>query len=300
MSSKSAVKLVVPEDAPGALFKWVAILTGSKNALKGVGFFLGGLLLTVARLPDGAAAARRRWSSAALVRHRAADARRASAAPDAKAKFRHMFSNNRAVNVLSAARFFLFASRDIWFVVGLPGLPAHASSAGASGRSAAFLAVWVIGYGIVQASAPRLRARAQRAGTAPRRPHGRAARVRARGVPGRDRRRARRRRRPDVGASSSGLIAVRRRVRAQLGRALVPDPRLRRRRQGRDERRLLLHGQRRRPPRRHRALGRCSTSGRASRRACGRRSRSCSPRALLSLLLPGEGRERYAAPAMSR
>ena len=67
MSSKSAVKLVVPEDAPGALYRWVAILTGSKNALKGVGFFLGGLLLTRDRLPDRDAdprrdGARRRWS----------------------------------------------------------------------------------------------------------------------------------------------------------------------------------------------------------------------------------------------
>ena len=64
MSSKSAVKLVVAEDQPGALYKWVAILTGSKNALKGVGFFLGGLLLDRHELPDGDAAARRRWSSA--------------------------------------------------------------------------------------------------------------------------------------------------------------------------------------------------------------------------------------------
>ena len=52
MSSKSAVKLVVPEDAPARSYRWVAILTGSKNALKGVGFFLGGLLLTRRRLPD--------------------------------------------------------------------------------------------------------------------------------------------------------------------------------------------------------------------------------------------------------
>ena len=55
MSSKSAVKLVVPEDAADALFRWVAILTGSKNALKGVGFFLGGLLLTVVGFQHGAA-----------------------------------------------------------------------------------------------------------------------------------------------------------------------------------------------------------------------------------------------------
>ena len=46
MSSKSAIKVLLPEDADSALFKWVAVLTGSKNALKGAGFFLGGVLLS--------------------------------------------------------------------------------------------------------------------------------------------------------------------------------------------------------------------------------------------------------------
>ena len=45
MSSKSAIKVVVPEGQESALFKWVARLTGSKNALKGLGFFVGGALL---------------------------------------------------------------------------------------------------------------------------------------------------------------------------------------------------------------------------------------------------------------
>ena len=45
MSSKSAVKTVAG-DGDGALFRLVAILTGSKNALKGVGFFLGAALLS--------------------------------------------------------------------------------------------------------------------------------------------------------------------------------------------------------------------------------------------------------------
>ena len=45
MSSKSAIRLVIPQNAQSSLFKWVAILTGSKNALKGVGFFVGSLLL---------------------------------------------------------------------------------------------------------------------------------------------------------------------------------------------------------------------------------------------------------------
>src|SRR5690606_9320458 len=47
MSAKSSVKLLVAEEAQGTLYNWVAILTGSKNALKGVGFFLGGALLAL-------------------------------------------------------------------------------------------------------------------------------------------------------------------------------------------------------------------------------------------------------------
>ena len=46
MSAKSAVKVLVPAGDDSGLFKWVAVLTGSKNALKGAGFFVGGLLLT--------------------------------------------------------------------------------------------------------------------------------------------------------------------------------------------------------------------------------------------------------------
>ena len=47
MSAKSTIKLLVPAGSDGTLFRWVARLTGSKNALKGAGFFLGGLLLTI-------------------------------------------------------------------------------------------------------------------------------------------------------------------------------------------------------------------------------------------------------------
>jgi MFS family permease len=154
MSSKSAVKLIVPGDAPGALYKWVAILTGSKNALKGVGFFLGALLLTVIGFHAALGVLLGIVAGgliAVLVLMRGEDLGR----PDAKARFRHMFSNNRAVNVLAGARIFLFASRDVWFVVGLPVFfrTEHGWSFWLAGG---FLAVWTIGYGIVQASAPRL------------------------------------------------------------------------------------------------------------------------------------------------
>ena len=163
MSSKSAVKLVVPEGQEGALYKWVAILTGSKNALKGVGFFLGGLLLTLVGFQTGvlilaAMAAIALVSVSILMRGQQLGR------PDAKAKFKHMFSNNRAVNILAAARIFLFASRDVWFVVGLP-VFLYDVVGWNFWQVGGYLAVWVIGYGIVQASAPRfVRRRAEEGG----------------------------------------------------------------------------------------------------------------------------------------
>lgn len=153
MSSKSAVKLVVPEGDGGALYKWVAILTGSKNALKGVGFFVGGLLLTVVGFQAGLGVLAGLVAVALVVV--LTMMRGDLSTPDPKAKFRQMFSNNRAVNVLAAARIFLFASRDVWFVVGLP-VYLRTVLGWSFWQVGTFLAVWVIGYGIVQASAPRL------------------------------------------------------------------------------------------------------------------------------------------------
>lgn len=152
MSSKSAVRLVVGDDAPGTLYRWVAVLTGSKNALKGVGFFLGGLLLSVvgfqpALLILAALVVSALLGTLALMR---GDLGR----PDAKARFAQMFSNSRAVNVLAAARIFLFASRDVWFVVGVP-VFLRSELGWSFWQVGTFLAVWVIGYGIVQAAAPR-------------------------------------------------------------------------------------------------------------------------------------------------
>ena len=152
MSSKSAVKFVVAEDEPGALYRWVAILTGSKNALKGVGFFVGGLLLTVTS-----------FQTAMLLLALMVLAALVSTVPlmhgdlgtaDRKARFKQMFSNNRAVNILAAARIFLFASRDVWFVVGLP-VFLRTELGWSFWEVGGFLALWVIGYGAVQASAPR-------------------------------------------------------------------------------------------------------------------------------------------------
>ena len=153
MSAKSAVRLLVPDGEHAALFRWVAVLTGSKNALKGVGFFVGGLLLTLIGF-DAALLALAVLVGAALVLV-LATLGDGLGRPDAKARFTHMLSQTHAVNVLAAARVFLFASRDVWFVVGLPVFLRSVLGWG-FWEVGAFLAVWVIGYGAVQAASPRL------------------------------------------------------------------------------------------------------------------------------------------------
>ena len=153
MSSKSAVKLVVPEGASDTLFRWVAILTGSKNALKGVGFFLGGLLLTLIGFQSAVTVLIALVGTGLVL---VLTMMRGSLGQgSAKAKFAHMFSNTRAVNVLAAARMVLFAARDVWFVVGLP-VFLRTQEGWSFWQAGAFLGGWVIFYGIVQASAPSL------------------------------------------------------------------------------------------------------------------------------------------------
>ena len=161
MSAKSAVKLLVPEGQAGRLYRWVALLTGSKNALKGAGFFLGGVLLAVLEFRGALTAMTATlalvWLASLVLLRR--DLGRAGAKP----KFRELLSKSRAVNVLSAARLFLFGARDVWFVVALPVFLAselHWTFTAVGG----FLAAWFIGYGIVQSLAPAL---TQRTGAAP-------------------------------------------------------------------------------------------------------------------------------------
>jgi len=151
MSSKSAVKLVVPEGDESSLYRWVAVLTGSKNALKGVGFFLGGLMLTLFGFQTSMLILALFVASTLLTVTQLMHGHLGR--PDATAKFRHMFSNNRAVNILAAARIFLFASRDVWFVVGLP-VYLETVLGWSFWQTGGFLAIWVIGYGVVQAAAP--------------------------------------------------------------------------------------------------------------------------------------------------
>lgn len=153
MSAKSAVKLLVPDDARGRLYTWVALLTGSKNTLKGAGFFLGGALLAwlgfqgaVAAMAGALALV---WLASLWLLTR--DLGKATSKP----KFTEILSKSTAVNYLSAARLFLFGARDVWFVVALP---VYLSSVFGwdHWQVGGFLALWVIGYGLVQAAAPRI------------------------------------------------------------------------------------------------------------------------------------------------
>ncbi|MFC1751388.1 organoarsenical effux MFS transporter ArsJ, partial [Pseudomonadota bacterium] len=153
MSAKASVKAMVADGSDSKLFKWVAVLTGSKNALKGGGFFAGAALLewlgfrgavavlagllivvlgiTALLLPSGVGKMK------------------------SKPKFSQVFSKIPAINWLSAARFFLFGSRDIWFVVALP-VFLYEVLGWSFTLVGTFMAMWIIGYGVVQASAPKL------------------------------------------------------------------------------------------------------------------------------------------------
>ena len=150
-ASKSAIKLTAGA-ASGQLFKWVAFFTGSKNAMKGVGFFLGGLLLQVLGFQQAL------WAMAGLLSLVLAGVLgfvpplmgKAKASKSAK----ELFAKNRGINLLAAARVMLFGARDVWFVVGVP---VFLYSAGWTFTMVGgFLALWTIGYGVVQGLAPNI------------------------------------------------------------------------------------------------------------------------------------------------
>lgn len=153
MSAKSSVKLLVPKDAGGQLYKWIAILTGSKNALKGMGFFLGGALLSTLGF-QGAVLAMAIALAVVWVFSIVSLKKDLGKAKN-KPKFTELFSKSKAINYLSAARLFLFGSRDVWFVIALPVY--LASTFGWDHwYIGGFLAAWIIGYGFVQTVAPSI------------------------------------------------------------------------------------------------------------------------------------------------
>ena len=152
MSAKSSIKTLVPKDQHSKLYQWVAFLTGSKNTLKGAGFFMGGGLLTwlgfQSALMAMAGCLAIIWLLSLIVLKQ--DMGKAKNKP----KFREILSKSRSINILSAARMFLFASRDVWFVVALPVFLSQSFNWD-FWRVGGFLAAWIVGYGIVQSVAPR-------------------------------------------------------------------------------------------------------------------------------------------------
>ncbi|MGL6262071.1 organoarsenical effux MFS transporter ArsJ [Vibrio sp. WXL210] len=157
MSAKSSIKSLVPDEQQGSLYKWIAILTGSKNALKGAGFFLGGVLLMAFGFQT-AVAIMAAVLAAVLVCSLIfleSDLGKAKNKP----KFSQIFSKSESINILSAARMFLFGARDVWFVVALPiylGSVFGWDHLWVGG----FLALWAIAYGFVQGIAPRITGKA--------------------------------------------------------------------------------------------------------------------------------------------
>lgn len=161
MSAKSSIKWLLKQNQQAQLFKWVALLTGSKNALKGVGFFLGGALLSsigfVCSLYVLASVLAVLWLFNIVALR--CDIGRMSTKP----KWRAILSPSASINRLSIARLCLFAARDVWFVVALP-VYCQEVLQWSHWQVGSYLAVWVMGYGVVQALAPRWLSRNQSAG----------------------------------------------------------------------------------------------------------------------------------------
>ncbi len=153
MSAKSSVRNLVADDAQGTLYRWVARLTGSKNALKGVGFFLGGFLLARFEFQGAVLILAVLLGGVLALSMLLLD--RQTGIASVKPKFRELFSRSPAINRLSAARFFLFAARDVWFVVALP-VYLQSQLDWTSTQVGTLLALWVMGYGAVQALAPAM------------------------------------------------------------------------------------------------------------------------------------------------
>ncbi len=153
MSSKTAVKYLIPEDKSSSLFKWVAILTGSKNAIKGAGFFVGGFLLQ--RFGFDYAL----WILAGIILLALASSLlflpQEIGKAKSKSKLKGLFQQKSEIKILSLARVFLFGARDIWFVVAIP-VYFTTTFGWNFTKVGTFMALWIIGYGFIQASAPAL------------------------------------------------------------------------------------------------------------------------------------------------
>ncbi len=154
MSAKSAIKLLMPEQHQhGKLYKWVAVLTGSKNALKGGGFFLGAALLSWIGFYCALVFMMIILAIALIINMVCLNQQKGRTKN--RPKFSHLFSKSRSVNILSAARLCLFGARDVWFVVAIP-VYFQAVFHWTHTQVGTFMAAWIIGYGCIQSVAPSI------------------------------------------------------------------------------------------------------------------------------------------------
>jgi predicted MFS family arabinose efflux permease len=151
MSAKSSIKLLLTDNQKTTLYRWVALLTGSKNSLKGLGFFLGGFLMATLGFANSLYALMALLAATLILSLIFLQVQKTAYKP----KFTETLSKSRDINLLSAARFFLFGSRDIWFVVALP-VFLQSQLQWTHLEVGSFMACWVIGYGLVQALAPKI------------------------------------------------------------------------------------------------------------------------------------------------
>ncbi len=165
MSAKSSLKFLSMGQQKGTdnsdnnsqqharLYHWVAVLTGSKNALKGIGFFLGGLLLTLFGFQLALLLMALVLVLVAItsMSYLTQELGKSKYTP----KFKNIWSKSQSLNYLSAARLFLFAARDVWFVIALP-IYLSTDLGWSTTSVGSFLACWVIGYGLVQSLTPQL------------------------------------------------------------------------------------------------------------------------------------------------
>lgn len=151
MSAKSSIKLLLSDNQQTKLYRWVALLTGSKNSLKGLGFFLGGFLMTTLGFASSLHALMALLAITLVLSLLFLKPQKTSYKP----KFSESLSKSRDINLLSGARFFLFGSRDIWFVIALP-VFLQSQLQWTHLQVGSFMACWVIGYGLVQALAPKI------------------------------------------------------------------------------------------------------------------------------------------------
>ena len=156
MSAKSSVKILIGSEQDDRLYKWVARLTGSKNTLKGAGFFLGASLLSALGFQMAifsmAVSLFAVWIISMLLLK--ADLGKATHKP----KVSELLSKSPAINALSAARLFLFAARDVWFVVALP-VYLSTQLHWQHWQVGSFIAIWIVIYGLVQGIAPSITGR---------------------------------------------------------------------------------------------------------------------------------------------